>query len=223
MPGMGGVRAIEQIMRSRPVPILVVSGARRPAPTGRRGAGGRRAGGDPQGRPAPRRRPTTCGRRRCAAASSAWPACTLDRMPRGGRIGASRAAARRSHQARERDRHRRVDRRAAGARDVLDGLPADFPLPVLVVQHIAAGFTVGLVAWLDRPGRHCPCASPRTASPPRPGVWFAPDDAHLRPRRVPLRLSLDCETRSRRRTARPSTCSSRASPRRPATARSASC
>jgi len=33
-------------------------------------------------------------------------------------------------------------------RDLLSGLPADFPLPILVVQHITAGFTAGFVEWL---------------------------------------------------------------------------
>jgi len=31
---------------------------------------------------------------------------------------------------------------------ILAGLPKDFPLPVLIVQHIAADFTAGLVEWL---------------------------------------------------------------------------
>lgn len=32
---------------------------------------------------------------------------------------------------------------------VLSGLPAEFPLPVLIAQHIADGFVPGLVSWLD--------------------------------------------------------------------------
>lgn len=31
---------------------------------------------------------------------------------------------------------------------ILAGLPKDFPLPILIVQHIAAGFTQGLIEWL---------------------------------------------------------------------------
>jgi two-component system chemotaxis response regulator CheB len=61
---------------------------------------------------------------------------------------------------------------------VLAHLPADFPLPVLVVQHIAPGFSEGLVHWLDRrvalPVRF---ATARAVA--RPGIWFAPDDAHM--------------------------------------------
>jgi two-component system chemotaxis response regulator CheB len=32
---------------------------------------------------------------------------------------------------------------------VLTSLPADFPVPVLIAQHIADGFVPGLVGWLD--------------------------------------------------------------------------
>ncbi len=33
-------------------------------------------------------------------------------------------------------------------RDLFSGLPSDFPLPILVVQHITMGFTAGFVEWL---------------------------------------------------------------------------
>ena len=32
---------------------------------------------------------------------------------------------------------------------LLEALPADYPIPLLVVQHISAGFTEGLARWLD--------------------------------------------------------------------------
>jgi two-component system chemotaxis response regulator CheB len=32
---------------------------------------------------------------------------------------------------------------------IFSGLPANFPVPILVVQHIASGFTDGLANWLD--------------------------------------------------------------------------
>ena len=32
---------------------------------------------------------------------------------------------------------------------ILSGLPADFPVPVLIVQHIATGFLPGLAEWLN--------------------------------------------------------------------------
>jgi two-component system chemotaxis response regulator CheB len=38
----------------------------------------------------------------------------------------------------------------AAVREILAGLPADFPAPVLLVQHIGADFVEGMAEWLDR-------------------------------------------------------------------------
>jgi len=43
----------------------------------------------------------------------------------------------------------------AALRELFSGLPAGFPLPVLVVQHITRGFTEGFVEWLRQ---HTPLA-----------------------------------------------------------------
>jgi len=75
---------------------------------------------------------------------------------------------------------------------VLGGLPRDFPLPVLVVQHMAAGFGEGLAKWLDESAS----ISVRLAAdgaPLQAGVWMAPDGAHLR-LEPSMRLSLDRKT-----------------------------
>jgi two-component system, chemotaxis family, protein-glutamate methylesterase/glutaminase len=62
---------------------------------------------------------------------------------------------------------------------ILSELPATFPLPILVVQHIALGFSNGLATWLNS-------ASPlevkvaEDGEALRPGVvYIAPDDRHL--------------------------------------------
>lgn len=62
--------------------------------------------------------------------------------------------------------------------EILGALPADFPLPLLVVQHIAAGFIDGLVQML-RDAVVLPVATAHDGAPLRPGVWVAPEDAHL--------------------------------------------
>ena len=74
---------------------------------------------------------------------------------------------------------------------VLSGLPGDFPLPILVAQHMSDGFTDGLVRWLDQVVA-LPVALARPG-PCEPGVWVAPDDAHLI-LESSMRLSLDTET-----------------------------
>jgi two-component system, chemotaxis family, protein-glutamate methylesterase/glutaminase len=61
---------------------------------------------------------------------------------------------------------------------VLGSLPAHFPVPVLIVQHMAEGFLDGLIGWLDA---HValPVQSARDGALAEPGVWFAPEGAHL--------------------------------------------
>ena len=67
----------------------------------------------------------------------------------------------------------------AALQRVLGDLPGDFPVPVLVVQHIARGFTEGLTDWLGassplrvRLAEHRERLEPRT-------VYVAPDDRQL--------------------------------------------
>jgi two-component system, chemotaxis family, protein-glutamate methylesterase/glutaminase len=62
---------------------------------------------------------------------------------------------------------------------ILTGLPADFPLPILVVQHISRGFSPGFAGWLDKASAvHVKLAE--EAEPLRPGtVYVARDDRHL--------------------------------------------
>jgi two-component system chemotaxis response regulator CheB len=62
--------------------------------------------------------------------------------------------------------------------EILGALPADFRVPILVVQHIAAGFIDGLVRMLDDAGPLA-VATAQDDEPLRPGVWLAPEDAHL--------------------------------------------
>jgi two-component system, chemotaxis family, protein-glutamate methylesterase/glutaminase len=62
---------------------------------------------------------------------------------------------------------------------ILSALPAEFPLPILIVQHVTAGFAGGLAEWLDR----LVSLKVRVAEHgdrPRPGeVLLAPDDYHM--------------------------------------------
>ena len=75
--------------------------------------------------------------------------------------------------------------------EILTRLPASFPLPVLVVQHIAEGFAAGLVDWL-RPL----CPLPIQLAAPgvvldRPAIHVAPSGRHLEVRGRMLTLSAD--------------------------------
>lgn len=65
-------------------------------------------------------------------------------------------------------------------RQILSELPACFPVPILVVQHIANGFTAGFVEWLSTASR-LPVQVAVAGEVARPGhVYVAPDDQHLR-------------------------------------------
>ena len=62
---------------------------------------------------------------------------------------------------------------------ILSGIPKDFPLPVLIVQHIATGFTQGFVEWLAQ-SSSLPVESPTHGQRVSPGrAYVAPDGFHM--------------------------------------------
>ncbi|HJV67361.1 MAG TPA: chemotaxis-specific protein-glutamate methyltransferase CheB [Geomonas sp.] len=64
-------------------------------------------------------------------------------------------------------------------RELMGQLPADFNAAVLVVQHMAEGFTEGFVHWLNQ-GSRLPVELAVAGSPILPGrVYVAPDGCHL--------------------------------------------
>jgi two-component system chemotaxis response regulator CheB len=177
LPDMNGLKAVEEIMSSRPVPILVLSG---------------RIGME-NGKP------------ESALALGALDAIAKDdlgiRDPAGALAVAFRRRVRILSGARV-IRHLRAGLKsrpepAEPARPasvigicastggpqtlarLLNGLPADYPVPVLVVQHIGAGFAEGLADWLDQEVG-LPVAVARDGARARPGAWIAPSGAHLK-------------------------------------------
>ncbi|HUO83476.1 MAG TPA: chemotaxis-specific protein-glutamate methyltransferase CheB [Thermoanaerobaculia bacterium] len=63
---------------------------------------------------------------------------------------------------------------------ILAGLPKDFPAPVLIVQHMAAGFTQGLVDWLAQSAR-LPVHLAVHGQTMLPGhVYVAPDELQMK-------------------------------------------
>ena len=62
---------------------------------------------------------------------------------------------------------------------ILDGLPRDFPVPILIVQHMAAGFLEGFVTWLSGTSGGVPCL-PVDGERLLPGrAYIAPDGCHM--------------------------------------------
>jgi two-component system chemotaxis response regulator CheB len=184
LSGMGATRAIEAIMKVRRVPIVIVA----------EGAGrGSEGTADGLVAGALEALPKTVLQ---VDEPDAAPAVALrHRLRRLARNGVDQAPAPAQPSQRESARVIGICASAGGPAAlevVLAGLPANFPLPVLVVQHITNGFMDGLVRRLDQ-------LSPlpvRTASDGQtagPGVWFPPDDHHL-VLEPGLRLRLDGET-----------------------------
>jgi len=177
MPGMGGLAAINKIMHERPRPILVVSGHAAKSDHAARAL----AAGALEAIPKTALRlgePDDLWATALRSRIKRLASVRLAGKPRGGRVRGTRPAA------------RSLDRplRAVGIgastggppalAQVLGALPRAFPLPVLVVQHISAGFGPGLVSWLDSQIA-LPVALAEQGALALPGVWFAPEDAHL--------------------------------------------
>jgi two-component system, chemotaxis family, protein-glutamate methylesterase/glutaminase len=67
----------------------------------------------------------------------------------------------------------------AALNTLLRGLPPEFPLPIVVVQHMSAGFLPSLVSWLQL-GTRLQLVVAQDGQALSPGrVFFAPDDHHL--------------------------------------------
>jgi len=177
LPGMSGLDAVEEIMSKHPVPILVVSS--HVGPRSERAAAALAAGAidavakeeldlrDPENAAA------AALRGRLALLSGVH----VIRHPRANLNGGSTRSARVRRTARAIGICASTGGPQALAA-VLAVLPAAFPVPVLVVQHMSRGFTEGLVRWLDRvvPIRVALASAGQHASP---GVWVAPEGAHL--------------------------------------------
>ncbi|WP_376960003.1 chemotaxis-specific protein-glutamate methyltransferase CheB [Azospirillum sp. A26] len=74
---------------------------------------------------------------------------------------------------------------------ILRDLPADFPLPVFVVQHMGAPFMAGFANWLGTVSA-LPVRLGEAGLTPRPGtVYVAPGDRHLLVDGATLRLTAD--------------------------------
>jgi two-component system chemotaxis response regulator CheB len=178
LPGMSGLEAVEQIMSVRPTPIVVLFA--RVGDDGDTAAAALAAGAlealakddlplrDPGGAAATafRRRMRLLSRARVIRHPRARLTARASRAPltlarRGGVVGICASTG---------------GPQALAA--VLSAIPASYPLPILVVQHMAAGFTDGLARWLDG-AVPLPVRLAEQGATATPGVTVAPDGAHL--------------------------------------------
>jgi two-component system chemotaxis response regulator CheB len=193
--GVGAVSTIEQIMREKPVPILLLGG--REGEDSERVAEALAAGA---------LEAVSRDKLRLDQPEGVWATALRSRVKRLASLQLRRRRAGKRHGAPALLRAWRkpgMTYRAIGIgasvggppalAAVLGDLPRDFPLPVLVVQHMAAGFGEGLAKWLDE-SASISIGLAVDGAPLQPGVWMAPDGAHLR-LEPSMRLSLDRKTR----------------------------
>jgi two-component system chemotaxis response regulator CheB len=152
MPGMGGLEAIRRIMRENPTPIVVLSAFAR---------GGAEATirALELGAVSCLAKPGGAGSRRTGEIGAELITAVLEaHQIRREALEAARSAARERPGPGTGDAlPRRYQVVAVGASaggplavaEVLKGLPGDFPVPVLVVQHMPAGFTAAYARRLD--------------------------------------------------------------------------
>jgi two-component system chemotaxis response regulator CheB len=62
---------------------------------------------------------------------------------------------------------------------IFPNLPADFPVPIILVQHNISGFDLGLVQWLDACTQLKVCLAREGTIPTRGKIYVAPTDKHL--------------------------------------------
>lgn len=177
MPGLGGLEATKEIMVEAPTPIMVVSSTITEEAIGS-SLDATRAGAlmvMPTPSPRSERFESQCEQLVGMVKAMAQVKVVRRHGSRGG--GAARRPA-------ERPSIRVVAVAAstggpAALHRILIDLPRDFPLPILVVQHIALNFVDGLCRWLNshcnlrvRLAEHGQPLEPRT-------VYLAPDGHHL--------------------------------------------
>ncbi len=62
---------------------------------------------------------------------------------------------------------------------LLAGLPEDFPIPILIVQHISLGFLEGMLNWLSKSTALCLKIARTGDSLVKGHVYFAPEDHYM--------------------------------------------
>jgi two-component system, chemotaxis family, protein-glutamate methylesterase/glutaminase len=185
MPKLDGLEATRRIMETHPTPIVIVSGSTDPCEV----ATTFRA--MEAGAVAVLRRPAGIGHPDHEASAGELVQTVklmsevkvIKRWPRAGRHPEAPRPAEAS-----RLQEAKVKVIAIGAstggppvlQTILAALPKDFPVPVLVVQHMAAGFTQGFVQWLAQTSS-LPIHLATHDETIRPGhVYVAPDEFQMR-------------------------------------------
>jgi two-component system, chemotaxis family, protein-glutamate methylesterase/glutaminase len=191
LPGMDGLEVVKRLMADSPLPIVILSGA---VAKGSERAAEALAAGALEILPK--------DRLRLDVLDDVWAEAMRSRLKRlsSMRIGRPPRLSRGPRRKRVESAERVAGAVGIGASTggppvleaILSGLPKDFSVPMLVVQHMAPGFIEGFVQWLDR-RLPIDVRLARGGDRATAGVWFAPDGSHLTLDRS-RRFALDAET-----------------------------
>jgi two-component system chemotaxis response regulator CheB len=178
MPLMGGIEAIEAIMRERPTPIVVVADLERADSSVAMDAIAR---GAIDIFPKPQKGFDATAAQTLAAILRMSASVPLSRAPA---VTAARQAMRQAERSISRRAVRMVGMVAStggprALQAILRALPRPLPCPVAIVQHTAAGSTEALADWLRHSSGH-EVSVAYAGQRLRPGqVVVAPEDVHL--------------------------------------------
>ena len=187
MPKLNGVDATRKIMETHPVPIVIVSGssARDEVAAAFRllEAGALAVAEKPLGIGHPRHE--TAAKELLQTVKLMSEVKVVRRWPK------REAAVPRAPRARAVELHRAeadVKLVAIGAstggpivlQTILSALPKHFPVPILIVQHIATGFTEALVAWLAQSSGFAVHVAAHDEYPLPGHAYVAPDGSHMK-------------------------------------------
>lgn len=183
MPLMDGLDATKAIMREAPTPILIVSAAASRADAGLSFSAMQAGALMVVPKPEPPAHPDfEAQRAQFLGMARAMAGVKVVRRWQPGGVRPSRATLRPTGRRGARPQCLALAASTGGPaalRRILDDLPRDLPVPVLVVQHMARGFMDGLAAWLGA-SVALRVVVPRDGDAPVPGtVYLAPDDRHL--------------------------------------------
>jgi two-component system chemotaxis response regulator CheB len=185
LPGINGVEVTRRIMADCPTPIVIFSGAEN------RTVGLHLLDALSAGAVDAVEKPSRF------VASSDWAAELLSRVKLAARVPSAAAAVSRAVPEPPRPRPARLVAIGASTggpaamKDILQRLPPDFPLPMLLVMHLSEKFEASMVEWLGKssaiPVRHAVDGEPL---PPagRPVLLMARANRHLVVREGRLRL-----------------------------------
>jgi len=189
MPGMNGFETTRQIMETRPVPVVIVSASFDPAEVANAfnamEAGAVAALEKPRGPADPGHK--EAARQLIATVKAMAGVRVVKRWPRA-RHAARTPAAPAPERIKPAAASAGIRLVAIGAstggppvlQSLLAALPKPFPLPIVIVQHISAGFSQGLADWLTQTAG-LPVAIARDGERAEPGrAYLAPDGLHLR-------------------------------------------